>query len=67
MGEKDAHQTICRNSNEENKSWHKGMRNKVKKVDLKVMREKAEEALTELKDCPCGMIRQVRVLKIESM
>ena len=48
---KDAHKIMCRNSTEENKR-----RCKAKKA----MREKAEEAITELKKCSSGMFRLVK-------
>ena len=43
----DAHKAMCKNSTEENRR-HKIMKEKAKKAVLKAMREKAEEALTEL-------------------
>ena len=33
------------------------MKNKAKKAVSKAMREKAEEMLTELRNCPNGMLR----------
>ena len=42
---KEAHKAMCQNSAEENKWRHKSMKNKALS---KAMREKAEEALTEL-------------------
>ena len=44
---KDAHKAMYQNSTEENKRRHKSMKNKANKEVSKVMREKAEEALTE--------------------
>ena len=52
---KEAHKAMCQNSTEENKRY-KGMKNKANKS----VREKAEEVLTELQDCPNGMIRLVK-------
>ena len=47
---------MCRNSTEENKRRHGNMKKKAgklaKKAVSKSMREKAEEALTELHNCP---------------
>ena len=43
------------------------MKNKAKKAASKVMREKAEDALTELKNCPNGMRRLVKGLKTEGI
>ena len=37
------------------------MKNLSEKVVLKAMGEKAKERLTELKNCPNGMLNQVRV------
>ena len=51
---KDAHKTMI-NSSEENKRRHKSTKNKTKKTASKAMREKAEEAFTELKNCPNKM------------
>ena len=39
------------------------MKNKAKKAVSKAMREKAEEALSEYKNFPYGMIRLVKGLK----
>ena len=45
---------------------HESMENKAKKAVSKAMREMAEEALTELQNCPNGMFRLVRGLKSDS-
>ena len=42
------------------------MKNKTNKAVSKEMREKAEEALTELQYCPYGMFRLVKGLKTDS-
>ena len=42
------------------------MKNKANKAVSKAMREKAEEALTELTNCPNVMIRLVKVPKTDS-
>ena len=42
------------------------MKNKAKKAASKAMREKAEEALTELQNYPNGMFRLVKGLKTDS-
>ena len=63
---KDAHKAMCQNSTEENKRRHKSLKNKAKKAVSKAMREKAEEALTELEYCPNGMFRLVKRLKTHS-
>ena len=39
------------------------MKNKAKKAVSKAKREKAEEALTELQNCPYGIFRIVKGLK----
>ena len=41
------------------------MKNRANKAVSKAMREKAEEALTELKNCPNGMLRLVKGLKTD--
>ena len=45
---KEAHKAMCLNRTEENKRRHKSMKNKAKETVAKAMREKVEEALTEL-------------------
>ena len=52
---KEAHKVMCQNSTEENKRRYKSMKNKENKAVSKAMREKVEEALTELQNCPNGM------------
>ena len=42
------------------------MKNKAKKVASKAMREKTEEAPTELQNCQIGMFRLVKALKSDS-
>ena len=42
------------------------MKNKARKAVSKAMREKAEEALTELRNCQNGMFRLVKGLKTDS-
>ena len=49
---KDACKSMCWNSTEKNKSWHKSMKNKTKKAVSKSMREKAERHLTEIQKTP---------------
>ena len=61
---KVAHRSVCRNSTE-NRNMHKSTKNKAKKAVSKAMREKAEEVITELKNCAIGMFRLVRGLKID--
>ena len=56
---------MCRNSTEENKKRYEGKNNKVSKAVSRALREKAEEAPTELNDCPNGMFRLVKRLKID--
>ena len=63
---KEAHKAMCWNRTEENKRRHKSMKNNVKKAVSKAMREKTEEGLTELQNCPNGMIRLVTGLKTDS-
>ena len=48
---KEVDKAMRQNSTEENKSRYKSMTNKTKKAVSKAMREKAEEALTELQNC----------------
>ena len=45
---KDAHKAMCQDNTEGNKRRYKSMKNKARKAVSKAMREKAEEALTEL-------------------
>ena len=45
---KEAHKAMCQNSTEESKRRYKSMKNIANKAASKAMREKAEEALTEL-------------------
>ena len=61
---KYAHEMMYRSSHEENKRY-KSIKNKAKKVVSNAMREKAEEAFTELQNCPHGMLRLVK-LKTDS-
>ena len=63
---KDAHKAMCQNSTEENKRRYKTMKRKAKKAASKTLREKAEEALTELKNCPNGMFTPIKRLKTDS-
>ena len=63
---KEAHKAMCHNSTDGNKSRHKSMKNKANKTVSKAMREKAEEALNELQNCPFGMFRLVKGLKTDS-
>ena len=51
---------MCQNSTEENKGRYKSIRNKANKAVSKAMREKAAEALTELRSFPNWMFRVVR-------
>ena len=63
---KDAHKTMCENSTEENKRRYESMKNKADKAVSIAMREKAEEALTELLNCPNWIFRLVKGLKTDS-
>ena len=56
LQQKLAHKAKCMNSNDENKNRYESMKNKAKKVISKPMREKAEEVITELKNCQNGML-----------
>ena len=49
---KDAHKAMCGNCTEEHKKRYKSRKNK---AASRVLREKAEKALTELKNCPIGV------------
>ena len=57
---------MCQNNSEENKRRYDSIMNEAKKAVPKAMREKNEEALTELKNCPYGMFRLVIGLKTDS-
>ena len=61
---KEAHKAMCQCSTEEDK-MHKSMKNKANKAASKAMKAKAEEALTELQNCPNGMHRPVKGLKTD--
>ena len=54
---KEAHKAMCQNSTEENKRRYKSMKNKTQIAVSKAMREKAEEMLTSLHNCPNGCLR----------
>ena len=56
---KDAHNAMCQNSTEENKRRFESMKSKAKKAVSKAMREKAEEVVSDLKNCPIGIFRLV--------
>ena len=66
VSRKKAHKAVCWNNTEENKRRHESVKNKINKTVSKAIREKAEEALTELQNCPNGMSRLVRGLKTDS-
>ena len=63
---KEAQKAMCQNSTEENKRRYKDMKNKAKKAVSKRMREKTEEALTVLQNCPYWIFRLVKGLKTDS-
>ena len=63
---KEAHKAMCWNSTEEYKRRHKSMKNEAEKAVSRAMREKAEEALTELQNCQYWMPRLVKGLKTDS-
>ena len=52
----DAHQVLCQNSAEEIKRRYKRMKNKAKKTVSKVVKEKTDEALTELQNDKMGCL-----------
>ena len=60
VSRKKAHKAMCQNSTEENKRRHKSIKNKANKAVSKAMREKGEEALTELQNCQKGWLRLVK-------
>ena len=62
---KEAHTAMCQNSTEDNKRRYKRMKNKGKKAVAEAMREKAEDVLTELQNCPNWMLRLVIGLKTD--
>ena len=57
---KEAHKAMCQNSTEENKRRYKSMKNRANKAVSKAIREKSEDALTELQNCPNWMFRLVK-------
>ena len=57
---------MYQNSTEENKRRYESMKNKENKAVSIAMREKAEEALTGLQNCPNWMFRLVKGLKTDS-
>ena len=63
---KDTYKAMCQNNTEENMRRCKSMKNKAKKAVSKAMREKAEEALTEIKHCSNRMFRVIKGLKTDS-
>ena len=52
----EAHKAMCKNSTDENKRGYKSMKNKANKAASQAMREKAEEAPTELKIAQMGCL-----------
>ena len=63
---KEAQKVMCQNSTEENKRRYEDMKNIANKAFSKAMREKADEALTELQNCQYRMLKLVKGLKIDS-
>ena len=63
---KGAHYAICFNSTAGNMIRYKSMKNKTRKAVSIAMREKAEEVLTELKNCQNWMLGLVKGLKTDS-
>ena len=57
---KEAHRAMCKNSTEENKRRYKSLKNKAKTAVSKALREKSEEALTELQNSPYWIFRLVK-------
>ena len=49
---KEAHKAMCQNNTEKNKRRYKSMKNKAKKAVSKALREKADEALTDITNLP---------------
>ena len=66
LRKKDEHKVMCQNSTEENKRMYKSMKSKAMKAVSMAIKEKAEEAHTELIHCPNGMFRLVKGLKTDS-
>ena len=62
---KGTDKVMCQNIYEENKRRFKSMKNKAYKAVSTAMREKAEEALTELKHGPNAMFRLVKRLNFD--
>ena len=63
---KEAHKAMSQNSPEKNKRRYKSMKNKANTAVSKAMKDKAEEALTELQNSKNGMLRLVNGLKTDS-
>ena len=61
-----ARREMCRNNSEENKRTYKSVKNRARKAVSKAVREKAEEVLSELQNCPNWMFGLVKGLKIDS-
>ena len=62
----DAHKAMCQDNTYENKRMYKSMKNKAMKAYSKAIREKAEEALTELQNCPKWILTLVKELKTDN-
>ena len=63
---KDTNKAMCKSSTDENMKRYGSIENKTKKAVSKAMREKAENALTYLKNCSNRMFRLVKGLQVDS-
>ena len=53
---KETHRAVCLNCTEDNKRRYESLKNKAKKAVSKALREKYEQALTELQIAKIGYI-----------
>ena len=60
---KDVHKEMCKSGTEENKARYKNMKNRVKKVVAKAMKEAAEQELRELSEHPNKVFKLVKSMK----
>ena len=60
---KDTHKEMCKSGTEENKARYKNMKNRVKKVVAKAMKEAAEQELRELSEHPNKVFKLVKSMK----
>ena len=63
---KEVHKAMCQNSTEKNNRRSKSMMNKAKKAVSEEMREKADDEIPDLQNCPNRMFWQVKGLMTDS-